>query len=99
MTVSEKIIEYQKLQRKAKECLSILEVNIGKVKANKDKSTNLSELPTNVLKDNLEKLNNMQIHINELNDIHKKTKKIICSLNKDEKKEFEQLGLLNDDES
>ena len=31
MTVSEKIIEYQKLQRKAKECLSILEVNIGKV--------------------------------------------------------------------
>jgi hypothetical protein len=41
----------------------------------------------------------MQIHINELNDIHKKTKKIIWSLNKDEKKEFEQLGLLNDDES
>ena len=99
MAESEKRIEFQKLQRKWKEIISFLEQNLGKVKTNTDKSTSLSELPTSVLKDNLEKLNNMQIHINELNDIQKKMKEIVSSLNKDEKEEFKKLGLINDYEN
>ena len=99
MAESEKRIEFQKLQRKWKEIISFLEQNLGKVKTNTDKSTSLSELPTSVLKDNLEKLNNMQIHINELNDIQKKMKEIVSSLNNDEKEEFKKLGLINDDEN
>ena len=35
----------------------------------------------------------------ELEDIQKKMKEIESSLNEDEKKEFEQLGILNDDEN
>ena len=36
MAESERIIEYKKLQRKAKELMSTLEENIGKVKTNED---------------------------------------------------------------
>ena len=97
MAESERIIEYQKLQRKAKELLSTLGENIGKVKTNEDKRTN-SKLPISVLKDNLDKIKQMKSSLSELTDTHKKLEEIESSLNEDEKREFEQLGLLNDDE-
>lgn len=98
MAESEKIIEYQKLQRKAKELLSTLEENIGKVETNEDKRTN-SKLPISVLKDNLDKIKQMKSSLSELTDTHKKMEEIRTSLNDDEKKEFKKLGLLNDDEN
>ena len=75
MAESERIIEYQKLQRKAKELLSTLEGNIGKVKTNEDKRTN-SKLPISVLKDNLDKIKQMKSSLSELTDIQKKWKKL-----------------------
>ena len=97
MSKSEKLIEYQKLQKKFKEILSLLEENIGKVKKNEDKRTN-SKLPIGVLKDNLDKIKKMGSSLSEFTDIQKKMEEIRSSLNEDENREFEQLGLLNDDE-
>ena len=97
MSKSEKLIEYQKLQKKFKEILSLLEENIGKVKKNEDKRTN-SKLPIGVLKDNLDKIKKMESSLSEFTDIQKKMEEIRSSLNDDEKKEFKKLGLLNDDE-
>jgi len=92
MSKSEKLIEYQKLQKKYKEILSVMEEDLGKVKKNEDKRTN-SKLPISVLKDNLAKIKQMKSSISKINDIQKKMREITSSLNKDEKKEFKKLGI------
>jgi len=92
MSKSEKLIEYQKLQKKYKEILSVMEEDLGKVKKNEDKRTN-SKLPISVLKDNLAKIKQMKSSISKIKDIQKKMREITSSLNKDEKKEFKKLGI------
>ena len=57
------------------------------------------EQTTNVEKEYLERVKNQHTYMKELEDIQKKMEEIRSSLNEDEKKEFEQLGLLNDEES
>lgn len=92
MSKSEKLIEYQKLQKKYKEILSVMEEDLVKVKKNEDKRTN-SKLPISVLKDNLANIKQMKSSISKINDIQKKMREITSSLNKDEKKEFKKLGI------
>jgi hypothetical protein len=92
MSKSEKLIKYQKLQKKYKQILSVMKEDLGKVKKNVDKRTN-SKLPISVLKDNLAKIKQMKSSISKINDMLKKMGEITSSLNKDEKKEFKKLGI------
>ena len=96
MSKSEKLIEYQKLKNKKNKIWS-------EIHSLSEADNNLSndEVSKITLNERIQKLNtNIKDAITEakkMADIDDKMEKIRSSLNKDEKKEFEQLGLLNDD--
>jgi len=97
MSKLEKIIEYKKLKNKKNKIWSEI--------------SSLSDEYNNLSKDEIRKiplieraqylnttLKDVKTEVKKMLVIDDKMEKIRSSLNEDEKKEFEQLGLLNDDE-
>ena len=97
MSKLEKIIEYKKLKNKKNKIWSEI--------------SSLSDEYDNLSKDEIRKiplieraqylnttLEDVKTEVKKMLVIDDKMEKIRSSLNEDEKKEFEQLGLLNDDE-
>ena len=97
MSKLEKIIEYKKLKNKKNKIWSEI--------------SSLSDEYDNLSKDEIRKiplieraqylnttLKDVKTEVKKMLVIDDKMEKIRSSLNEDEKKEFEQLGLLNDDE-
>ena len=99
MAESEKTTEYKELKKKSEKIISKLKEFMEEIKIKVDQKFYALEQTTNVEKEYLERVKNQHTYIKELEDIQKKMEEIRSSLNEDEKKEFEQLGLLNDDES
>lgn len=97
MAESEKIVEYKKLKNKKNKIWSEIH-SLSKA----DSNLSNDEVSKITLNERVQKLNtNIKDAITEakkMADIDDKMKEIESSLNEDEKKEFEQLGLLNDDE-
>ena len=97
MAESEKIVEYKKLKNKKNKIWSEI-YSLSKA----DSNLSNDEVSKITLNERVQKLNtNIKDAITEakkMADIDDKMKEIESSLNEDEKKEFEQLGLLNDDE-
>ena len=96
MAYSKKATEYKELKKKSEKIISELKEFIEEIKTKVDQNFYASEQPTNVEKEYLERVKNQQTFLKEFQDIQKKLKEIESSLNKDEKREFKQLGLLND---
>ena len=102
MAESEKATEYKELNQKSKKILSeyleLIDKDVSEIKKQikriADQKFYASHQPTNSDKLDLE----IQKKHNEVKDISKKMKEILCSLNEDEKKEFKQLELINDDD-
>ena len=99
MSESEKIIEYKELKKKSEKIISKLKEFMEEIKIKVDQKFYALEQTTNVEKEYLERVKNQHTYMKKLEDIQKKMEEIRSSLNEDEKKEFEQLGLLNDEES
>ena len=99
MAESEKTTEYKELKKKSEKIISKLKEFMEEIKIKVDQKFYALEQTTNVEKEYLERVKNQHTYMKELEDIQKKMEEIRSSLNEDEKKEFEQLGLLNDDES
>ena len=102
MAKSEKATEYKELNQKSlkilSEYLELIDKDVSEIKKQikriVDQKFYASHQPTNSDKLDLE----IQKKHNEVIDISKKMKEILCSLNEDEKKEFKQLELINDDD-
>ena len=98
MAESEKIVEYKKLKNKKNKIWS-------EISSLSDEYNNLSndEIRKIPLIERAQYLNttlkDVTTEVKKMLVIDDKMEKIRSSLNEDEKKEFEQLGLLNDDES
>ena len=99
MAESEKTTEYKELKKKSEKIISKLKEFMEEIKIKVDQKFYALEQITNVEKEYLERVKNQHTYMKELEDIQKKMEEIRSSLNEDEKKEFEQLGLLNDEES
>ena len=99
MAESEKATEYKLLKQKSERNISELKEFMEEIKTKVDQKFYALEQTTNVEKEYLERVKNQHNYMKELEDIQKKMEEIRSSLNEDEKKEFEQLGLLNDEES
>tara|TARA_B100000927_G_C16395605_1_gene441194 strand:- start:624 stop:923 length:300 start_codon:yes stop_codon:yes gene_type:complete len=99
MAESEKTTEYKELKKKSEKIISKLKEFMEEIKIKVDQKFYALEQTTNVEKEYLERVKNQHTYMKELEDIQKKMEEIRSSLNEDEKKEFEQLGLLNDEES
>ena len=99
MSKSEKTTEYKELKKKSEKIISKLKEFMEEIKIKVDQKFYALEQTTNVEKEYLERVKNQHTYMKELEDIQKKMEEIRSSLNEDEKKEFEQLGLLNDEES
>ena len=99
MAESEKTTEYKELKKKSERIISKLKEFMEEIKIKVDQKFYALEQTTNVEKEYLERVKNQHTYMKELEDIQKKMEEIRSSLNEDEKKEFEQLGLLNDEES
>ena len=99
MSKSEKATEYKELKKKSEKIISKLKEFMEEIKIKVDQKFYALEQTTNVEKEYLERVKNQHTYMKELEDIQKKMEEIRSSLNEDEKKEFEQLGLLNDEES
>ena len=99
MAESEKATEYKLLKQKSERNISELKEFMEEIKTKVDQKFYALEQTTNVEKEYLERVKNQHTYMKELEDIQKKMEEIRSSLNEDEKKEFEQLGLLNDEES
>ena len=99
MAESEKTTEYKELKKKSEKIVSKLKEFMEEIKTKVDQKFYALEQTTNVEKEYLERVKNQHTYMKELEDIQKKMEEIRSSLNEDEKKEFEQLGLLNDEES
>ena len=99
MAESEKATEYKLLKQKSERNISELKEFMEEIKTKVDQKFYASEQPTNVVKEYLERVKNQNTYLKELEDIQQKMKEIESSLNEDEKKEFEQLGILNDYEN
>lgn len=96
MAESEKIIEYKKLKNKKNRFLSEM-LSMAKNKLSNDE---ISKITLDERIDKLSaKVDDITTKAKKMADIDDKMKEIESSLNEDEKKEFEQLGLLNDEES
>ena len=97
MSKSEKIVEYKKLKNKKNKIWS-------EISSLSDEYNNLSndEIRKIPLIERAQYLNttlkDVKTEVKKMLVIDDKMEKIRSSLNEDEKKEFEQLGLLNDDE-
>ena len=93
---SEKIIEYKKLKNKKNRLWSEM-LSMAKNKLSNDE---ISKITLDERIDKLStKIDDIYTKAKKMADIDDKMKEIESSLNEDEKKEFEQLGLLNDEES
>ena len=99
MAESEKTTEYKELKKKSEKIISKLKEFMEEIKIKVDQKFYALEQTTNVEKEYLERVKNQHTYMKELEDIQKKMKEIVSSLNEDEKKEFKKLGLLNDEES
>ena len=97
MAETEKATEYKKLKQKSEKIISELKEFMEEIKTKVDQRFYASEQPTNVVKEYLERVKNKNTSMKEFEDIQKKMREIESSLNKDEKKVFEQLGLLKKD--
>jgi hypothetical protein len=97
MAESEKIIEYKKLKNKKNKIWSEIH-SLSKA----DSNLSNDEISKITLNERVQKFNtnlkDIKQKLKKMADIDDKMEKIRSLLNKDEKKEFEQLGLLNDDE-
>ena len=97
MAESEKIIEYKKLKNKKNKIWSEIH-SLSKA----DSNLSNDEISKITLNERVQKFNtnlkDIKQKLKKMADIDDKMEKIRSSLNEDEKKEFEQLGLLNDDE-
>ena len=96
MAESEKIIEYKKLKNKKNRFLSEI-LSMAKNKLSNDEISKIT-LDERIDKFSA-KVDDITTKAKKMADIDDKMKEIESSLNEDEKKEFEQLGLLNEDES
>lgn len=96
MAESEKIIEYKKLKNKKNRFLSEM-LSMAKNKLSNDEISKIT-LDERIDKFSA-KVDDITTKAKKMADIDDKMKEIESSLNEDEKKEFEQLGLLNDEES
>jgi len=96
MAESKKATEYKELKKKSEKIISKLKEFMEEIKTKVDQKFYALEQPTNVEKEYLERVKNQHTYMKELEDIQKKMKEIESSLNEDEKREFKQLGLLND---
>ena len=99
MAESEKTTEYKELKKKSEKIISKLKEFMEEIKIKVDQKFYALEQTTNVEKEYLERVKNQHTYMKELEEMQKKMEEIRSSLNEDEKKEFEQLGLLNDEES
>ena len=97
MAESEKATEYKLLKQKSEKIISELKEIMEEIKTKVDQRFFASEQPTNVDKEFLERVKIKSTSMKEFEDIQKKMREIESSLNKDEKKVFEQLGLLKKD--
>ena len=97
MAESEKIVEYKKLKNKKNKIWSEIH-SLSKA----DNNLSNDAISKITLNERVQKFNtNLKDAITEakkMADIDDKMKEIESSLNEDEKREYEQLGLLNDDE-
>lgn len=96
MSESEKATEYKKFKKKSEKIISELKEFMEEIKTKVEQNFYASEQSTNVEKEYLERVKNQHTYLKEFEDIQKKMKEIESSLNEDEKREFKQLGLLND---
>ena len=96
MSKSEKATEYKELKKKSEKIISKLKEFMEEIKIKVDQKFYALEQTTNVEKEYLERVKNQHTYMKELEDIQKKMKEIVSSLNEDEKREFKKLGLLND---
>ena len=95
MSESEKIIEYKKLKNKKNRLWSEM-LSMAKNKLSNDE---ISKITLERIDKLSTKIDDITTKAKKMADIDDKMKEIESSLNEDEKKEFEQLGLLNDEES
>ena len=97
MSKLEKIIEYKKLKNKKNKIWSEIH-SLSKA----DNNLSNDEISKITLNERVQKFNtnlkDIKQKLKKMADIDDKMEKIRSSLNEDEKREFEQLGLLNDDE-
>jgi DNA repair ATPase RecN len=93
-----KLAEYKRLTKQFGETLSSLSEDLEYIKTTRVKNKK-NKLPIKVLESNLEKVQKMQLLMTDLSNINDKRNDILESLNEDEKREFKQLGLINDDEN